>query len=231
MKRCRPTIAELLSAWTMGQPGSLEALLCVIQRELATQAQIVAEREAPSATGAGDYPFDDPSDDPFDDREARELEEITPTRLVHEAFLRLVRCEALEPDDRARFFAAAARLLRRRVVETARTLEAARSCCRTHLSPTSSIARGSSVEVDLLALDQAMSQLEIVDRRKAELAELRFFVGLSTSEAAALLGLRTATVERQWRDARFWLFRQLNEKVSAADGNLGSGHPGRHWGA
>jgi len=185
-------LAHLLSAWIAGEPGATETLLPVLRLELAHQADLHAEHETASG-------------------------HLEPTLLIQETFLRLVRLGALQPGDRERFFAATARLLRRIVVDTAREVEVARHDRPAPLSQPRDPVDSCSIEIDLLALDRAMSRLEDIDRSQAEVVELRFFGGLSMPETAALLGLGIATVERRWHDARCWLLEHLSNEPATRD--------------
>jgi RNA polymerase sigma factor (TIGR02999 family) len=193
-------LASLLSAWISGDVEVTEALLAVLRLELEHQARLHAEQleQLEPSTHAD---------------QAIQGDHLEPRRLIQDAFLRLVRAGALEPGDRSRFFTAAARMLRRMVVDTARVVEVGRygwpapPSLRT-ADPGQGIGAG-TVEIDLLELDRAMSRLEAVDHSQAEVVELRFFGGLSTSETAALLALGIATVERLWNDGRCWLLEHL----------------------
>src|SRR5262245_49830288 len=127
------------------------------------------------------------------------------TALVHEAYLRLVGDQKF--DDRGHFFAAAAEAMRRILVERARhkqALKAGGGCRRLDLGDIEPALE----ECDgdrLLALDEALGQLEAEDSRKAELVKLRFFAGLSAEQAAAALGVSLSTAEKDWAYARSWL--------------------------
>ena len=114
---------------------------------------------------------------------------LTPTALVHEAYLKLIDQRHVRWQNRAHFFAIAAHVMRRVLVDHARS-------------------RG-AVKRDVLDLDAALEKLSMLDPRQSELVELRFFGGLTVDEAAAVVGVAPATVDRDWALARAWLFREL----------------------
>ncbi len=135
---------------------------------------------------------------------------LEPTALVHEAYLRLGAGERLRWRNRAHFLSFAARVMRQVLIDEARRRryqkrrrEGGRVTLADHLALTDPPA------VDLLDLDRALGELAGYDPRKAELVELRFFGGLGVEEAAEVLGLSSATVNREWRAARAWLAKAL----------------------
>jgi RNA polymerase sigma factor (TIGR02999 family) len=137
---------------------------------------------------------------------------LQPTALVHEAYLRLVGKDGTGPrwEGRGHFFAAAAEAMRRILVETARRkgrLKRGGGHRRVDLRDVQAVA--ATPPEDLLALDEALTQLAAEDARKAELVKLRFFAGLSVEEAARCLGVSRATADRHWAYARAWLYDRL----------------------
>jgi RNA polymerase sigma-70 factor, ECF subfamily len=137
------------------------------------------------------------------------------TAIVHEAYLRLSGQPGLEWPNRAQFFAFAAHLIRRILVDYARHRNRAKREGRYEkvtLAEVTDMALEKSP--DLLALDEALSDLEKVDARKATVVELRFFGGLSLEEVAEQLGISPETVSRDWRRARAWLYDALQEKAA-----------------
>jgi RNA polymerase sigma factor (TIGR02999 family) len=132
------------------------------------------------------------------------------TALVHEAYLRLVGGEDPGWDSRGHFFAAAAEAMRRILIENARRKRAEKrgGSLERHELDAVDIAAPTPSE-DLLALDEALAKLEAEDPAKAQLVKLRYFAGLSEEEAAQVLGLSRATVQRHWRYARVWLLGEL----------------------
>jgi RNA polymerase sigma factor (TIGR02999 family) len=137
---------------------------------------------------------------------------LQPTALVHEAYLRLVGSDGGQQphwDGRGHFFAAAAEAMRRILIENARRKKAARRGGGRERVSLEDFHRVSDPHTDLLAIDEALTRLAAEEPDKAELVKLRFFGGLSTPEAAAVLGISDATAERWWAYARVWLFREL----------------------
>jgi RNA polymerase sigma factor (TIGR02999 family) len=136
---------------------------------------------------------------------------LQPTALVHEAYLRLVGSDGASWENRAHFFGAAARAIRRILVDRARARGAARRGGERplRLDTDAPLAEpGPSLEV--LALDEALAKLASVDAQKARVVELRFFGGLSVEETAATLGVSASTVDRDWAFARAWLHRAMS---------------------
>ena len=134
---------------------------------------------------------------------------LPPTALVHEAFLKLIDQRHVNWQNRAHFFAIAARLMRRILVDYARTRAAAKRDGGQRVPLQETVATTDATDVDLLDLDTALDKLAQVDPRQSELVELRFFGGLTVDEAAAVVGVAPATVDRDWAMARAWLFREL----------------------
>lgn len=134
---------------------------------------------------------------------------LQPTALVNEAFLKLFGSHALERiNDRAHFFALAARVMRQILVDHARARRAAsRGSSESTLVDTSGL--GLAGTDDVLDVDAALSELVRLDERQARLVELRFFGGLEVEEVAAVMGVSLSTVEREWRAARAWLGRRM----------------------
>ena len=138
---------------------------------------------------------------------------LAPTALVHEAFLRLHGSAPLRWQNRAHFFGAAARAMRRVLVDHARARHrrkragalAAVALCGEEAAPTA------VPPVDLLALDEALERLGTLDPRMVQVVELRFFAGLAVAEIARLLGVSAATVSSDWKIARMWLHRELDQ--------------------
>jgi RNA polymerase sigma factor (TIGR02999 family) len=138
---------------------------------------------------------------------------LQPTALVHEAYLRLLGSEADDHwDSRGHFFAAAAEAMRRILVENARRKRSVKrggDRARQHLDEAEMLAPEPSE--DLLALDEALTQLAAHDRKAADLVQLRYFGGLSFPETAHALGISVRTAERLWRYARAWLHQRMQE--------------------
>lgn len=145
-------------------------------------------------------------------RPARRALPLDATELVHEVFLRLVEQRQLEWQSRDQFFAISARLVRRILVDEARRrLRSKRGTGAIHLALEQVQVAESQVGVEMLALDNALTQLAVIRASAAKVVELRFFAGMSIDETATALGLGRATVIRTWRFARTWLTHKLAE--------------------
>jgi len=137
---------------------------------------------------------------------------LSPPALVHEAYLRLADDASLAPQDRRQFFAVAARRMRQVLVDHARHRDAGKRGGPQREAITLSALDadgGEERSVDALALDQALSRLQDIDPRKAQVVELRYFAGLEMSDIAELLDVSRATVQRDWEVARAFLFQAL----------------------
>jgi RNA polymerase sigma-70 factor, ECF subfamily len=185
-------MTELLRAWSAGDADASAALAPLVYRELRRQAQRALRHEADGHT-------------------------LQPTALVHEAWLRIDGQHDARWESRTQFFAVAARMMRRVLVDHARTRHARKrggGDARVALGDVdraSAAAGDASLDaVDLLALDDALARLAALDPRKARLVELRYFAGLSIPEVAEALGVSLATVGREWAVARMWLRRALD---------------------
>jgi RNA polymerase sigma-70 factor (ECF subfamily) len=136
---------------------------------------------------------------------------LDPTALVHEAYLKLVDQTRARWEDRTHFFSVAAQALRRVLVDHARGhARAKRGGLQAKLPLCEGLITAYEQTIDTLALDDALNRLAEQDAQRARVVELRFFGGLTIDEIAAVLQLSTRTVERQWRYARAWLYRELS---------------------
>jgi RNA polymerase sigma factor (TIGR02999 family) len=180
----RTPITNLLRDWGRGQPEALDRLLPLVHAELRRIAAANLSHERPNHT-------------------------LQPTALVHEAYLRLVTQHHRDFEDRTHFFALAARLMRRVLVDHARRRQAARRDARITVTLDDAGRVREPPQVDLLALHQAMERLAEVDPRQSQIVELRYFGGLSVEETGDVLGLSPATIKREWRVARLWLVQEL----------------------
>jgi RNA polymerase sigma factor (TIGR02999 family) len=144
-------------------------------------------------------------------RRERPNHTLQPTALVNEAYLRLAAQSQTEWNDRVRFLAVASHLMREVLIDYARTRNRAKrggGLAPICIEDAGQIAIAG--EVDLLALDEALDELERIDSQQRRIVELRYFGGLSIEETAQVLGISPATVKREWRMAKSWLHRELS---------------------
>jgi RNA polymerase sigma-70 factor, ECF subfamily len=135
------------------------------------------------------------------------------TALVHEAYLRLVDWENVSWQNRSHFFAVSAQVMRHILVDHARKKKAEiHGGNLQKLALDEAISFSNSKEVDLVDLDDALLELEKLDKRQSKIVELRFFAGLTIEETAHALNISTMTVSRDWNFAKAWLFRRLNNE-------------------
>jgi RNA polymerase sigma factor (TIGR02999 family) len=178
-------ITDLLHGWAAGDANARDELMTVVYADLKRRAAVHLRGEARDLT-------------------------LNPTALVHEAYLRLVDQRRAGWQNRTHFFAIASQMMRRILVDRAR---ARRTAKRSGRWARVTLDDGAKVEeptlIDVLDLDSALTRLAAFDPRKCELAELRFFAGLSIAEAAQTLGVSDATAERDWQAARAWLLKEL----------------------
>jgi RNA polymerase sigma factor (TIGR02999 family) len=185
--RARKDVTGLLVAWGRGDESALDELMPIVHGELRRLARRLMRGERGNHT-------------------------LQTTALVNEAYLRLVDISRVRWQDRAHFFAMSARLMRRILVDHARS--------RKYLKRGGMLRRVSLDEAlvvsergtDLVALDDALDALAAVDQRKSQVVELRFFGGLSLEETAEALQVSAETVGRDWRLARTWLWRELSRE-------------------
>jgi RNA polymerase sigma factor (TIGR02999 family) len=181
-------VTDLLQAWGGGDKTALDQLVPIVYEELHRQAQRYLQRENPGHT-------------------------LQTTALVHEAYLRLVDQRQAQWQNRAQFFGVAAQLMRRILVDYARRHQAAKRGGSAIQVPfeEGSVAAAES-DVDVVALDDALTRLAVLDPQQARVVELRYFTGLGIEETAEALGISPATVKREWAMARAWLKRELGEQ-------------------
>jgi len=179
-------VTQILNAIEAGDAQAAEKLLPVLYDELRKLASNLLAHEKPGQT-------------------------LDATALVHEAYLRLVGDQQFA--NRRHFFAAAAEAMRRILVDNARRKATAKrggQLQRINLEQVSAVGDGSDAE--LLALNDALTELEQHDRKGAQLVKLRYFAGLSHQEAAAALGLSRRAADRLWALARAWLYQRLSKE-------------------
>ena len=178
-------ITQLLNAWCKGDQDALEQLAPLVESELRRLARVYLRKEA----------IGNP---------------LEPTALVNEAYLRLIEWNTVEWQNRAHFYAVAAKMMRRVLVNQAlarRTQKRGRGAAVLVSLTEAGEAPDRSAEV--IALDEALQHLARFDDRKSRVVELRFFAGLNADETAEVLGISSRTVHREWDLARAWLFREL----------------------
>lgn len=156
---------------------------------------------------------------------------LQPTALVHEAYLRVTGKADPGWEGRGHFFAAAARAMRDILVEQARRKAALkRGGDRKRADLVDADLAIKPPSEDILALDEAIKRLEADDPRKGQIVNLRYFAGFTAPETAAALGVSVGTIEREWRYIRSWLYTQLSEPPTAADGHERQPPPGKDGG-
>lgn len=145
-------------------------------------------------------------------RERRPDHTLQPTALVHEAYLRLVDQSRVDWKNRAHFFAIAAEMMRRILVDHARKHHAQkRGGYETLISLDDAISFAQDTEINVVAVDEALLELSRLDTQQSRIVELRFFGGLTLDEVAEVLQISRSTVQREWNMAKAWLYNQLKE--------------------
>ena len=181
-------VTTLLVEWRQGNLQALNELTPLVYDELRRLADRQLRRERPGHT-------------------------LQSTALVHEAYLQLVDQRRVHFQDRDHFFAVAAQIIRRILVGYARKRNASkRGGGRTMLTVDESLAVPDRQDIDLVAVDEALSSLSELDPQQGRIIELRFFGGLTIEGTAKFLGISSSTVTRDWTVARSWLYRELNRK-------------------
>ena len=178
-------ITHLLKEWSEGDQQALDELTPLVYEELRQQAARYLRKERPNHS-------------------------LQATALINEAFLRLIDVKDVQWQNRALFFAIAANLMRRILVDHARRRDAEkRGGSQVCLTLDEGLAWANEPDVDLLAIDEALDRLAIIDEQQARIVELRFFSGLTVEETATALGVSPKTVKRDWSVARAWLKREI----------------------
>ena len=180
-------VTWLLVAWNNGDQAALDKLLPLVNAELRQLARRYMRRENPGHT-------------------------LQTSALVNEAYLRLIDQRQVQWQNRAHFFGIAAQLMRRILIDHARSHHYAKrggGALRVSLDETAAVTDARAAE--LLAVDEALEKLTALDARKGRIVELRFFGGLSLEETAEVLGISSPTVQREWRAAKAWLHRMLTD--------------------
>jgi RNA polymerase sigma-70 factor, ECF subfamily len=181
-------LTQLLIAWSQGDAAALEQLAPLVYAELRKLAHRYMNRERAGHT-------------------------LQTTAVVHEAFLRLIGNPQEKWQNRAHFYAIAAKMMRRILVDYARANSRAKrggETARVSIEDIDAPVADVALNPDVIALDEALEKLAEIDPRRARVVELRFFGGLSVEETAHVLQVAPDTVVRDWRVAKAWLFRYLN---------------------
>jgi RNA polymerase sigma factor (TIGR02999 family) len=177
-------ITGLLQSWSQGDDAALAELTPLVLAELRTLARAYMRRE-------------------------RQNHSLQATGLVNECYVRLLQMRTVDWQNRAHFFALSARLMRRILVDFARSRQYGKRGGGTEHVGFNDERLTLEPGRDLLALDDALTALAAIDERKSQVVELRFFGGLTNEEAAKTLGLSAKTVMREWQTAKVWLLREL----------------------
>jgi RNA polymerase sigma factor (TIGR02999 family) len=178
-------VTELLRAWSNGDENALDKLTPIIYPELYKIAKAYMGRE-------------------------RQGHILQPTALVNEAYMRLIDWESTKWNNRSHFFRASAQLMRHILVDIARNRPKIGSVEIRQISLSEANRISPERDIDVLALHEALTELEKYDERKVKIVELKFFGGLTVDEIAELLNLAPITVLRDWKMAKAWLYRKLS---------------------
>jgi RNA polymerase sigma factor (TIGR02999 family) len=182
----REQVTKLLVDWGQGNKEALDLLTPIVYRELHNLAERYLRMERNAAT-------------------------LQPTALVHEAYLKLVAQDAPDWQSRSHFFGVAAHLMRQILVDNARKHRSVkRGGGMANVPLDEALSMSPERSAGVIALDDALNQLAVVDERKAKVIELRFFGGMTVEETANALGISVATVGREQRLAEAWLHREMS---------------------
>ena len=184
MDQRNPAISQLLQAWARGDSSARDQLAPLVYDELHKRAAAYLRRERVDHT-------------------------LQATALVHEAFLRLAAQDRVMWQNRGQFYGVAAQMMRRILVDHARERRAAKRPDPAARVEIDDIAQPDADFVDVLALDQALAELSVLDARQGQIVELRYFAGLSEQDVADTIGVSRATVTREWKRARAWLYHRM----------------------
>jgi RNA polymerase sigma factor (TIGR02999 family) len=177
-------ISDLLAKWQCGDEEALHALLPLVYNELRRLAHHYLKMERPGHT-------------------------LQSTALVHEAYVRLTQRGRVQVENRGDFFAMAAQSMRQVLVDYARTRRAAKRDLGQRITWDDAILWAKDRPPDLVALDDALTELAKLDPKQSRIVEMRFFGGLSIEETSKVLAVSPATVKREWSSARAWLHREI----------------------
>jgi RNA polymerase sigma-70 factor, ECF subfamily len=179
-------LTDLLQAWSHGDAEALDRLAPLVHRRLRVMARRLLAQE-------------------------RLVDDWQPTDLVHELYVRLLDWRVVRWQNRAHFFSTTARMMRRVLVDMARSRRAAKRGLGAEPAPLDTgIAAGPPV--DVIAVDEALEALSALEPRPGQVVELRFFGGFTVQETAETLGVSARTVINDWNTARAWLYRELSKR-------------------
>jgi RNA polymerase sigma-70 factor (ECF subfamily) len=185
-------VTNLLLEWGNGDPSALERLAPIIYQELLRLARTRLSRENRACT-------------------------LQPTALVHECYLRLADQTRLQWQNRAHFYAVAANTMRRVLIDHARKRKAQKRGQGVRITLLTDMDVAKERAPDLLALDEALQKLSVLDARKSRVIELKFFGGMTTEEIGLVLGISVATVGRELRLGQAWLRREMSRTSPSED--------------
>jgi len=178
-------VTQLLQHWVQGDEKALHELIPVVYQELRRLARRHLQSERANHT-------------------------LQSTALVNEAFIRLLGAQPMQLQNRTHFIAVASRLMRQILVDYARGRRAKKRDAGSRIDFEAVLDLSIKSDDELVALDDALSELSRIDERQAKIVEMKFFGGLSAPEISQVLGLSRATVDRDWSTARVWLHRQMS---------------------
>jgi len=178
-------LTDILRRWSDGEAAALEELTPVVYAELHRIAKRYMGRERRDHT-------------------------LQTTALVNEAYVRLIDWKNAKWENRAHFFGVSAQLMRRILVDFARKRPSKKAAAMRQVSLEEAFIVSDERDSDLVALDEALTELAKFDERKARIVELKFFGGLSVEETAEVIGVSAVTVMREWQKAKAWLYVQLD---------------------
>ena len=185
MAQAPENITEMLVGYGRGDKEALDRLMPIVYEELRRQAARYLRKERPGHT-------------------------LQTTALIHEAYVRLVDQRHVQWQNRAHFFGIASQLMRRILVDHARTKKRVKrggSDVKVSIDDANVAVKGQ--DLDVVALDEALQRLAEIDEQQSRIVELRFFSGLTVEETADVMGISKATVKREWSMAKAWLHREL----------------------
>jgi RNA polymerase sigma factor (TIGR02999 family) len=189
MPQTPQNVTQLLLGWSNGDKEALDQLVPLVYDELRRQAARYLRRERVGHT-------------------------LQTTALINEAYLRLIDQKNVHWQNRAHFFGIAAQLMRRILVDHARTKKRAkRGGSDVRVSFSEATIKAKDQGLDIVALDEALERLAKIDEQQSRIVELRFFSGLTVEETAEVLSISPATVKRDWSMAKAWLHRELTGEV------------------